>query len=88
MALNSNQVKSLQAGVHADGGVSDHGRERRSGAAFRITDLDGVRAQMALAGAGERESTAASAPNHARDYKVTLKCDGVVPCVEKRPGKT
>lgn len=51
-------------------------------------DLDGVRAQMALAGAGERDSTAASAPNHARDYKVTLKCDGVVPCVEKWPGKT
>lgn len=45
-------------------------------------------AQMAFAGAGERDSTAASAPNHARDYKVTLKCDGVVPCVEKRPGKT
>lgn len=69
-------------------GLSDHGRERRSGAAFRFTDLDGVRAQMALAGAGERDSTAASAPNHALDYKVTLKCDGVVPCVEKRPGKT
>lgn len=56
--------------------------------AFRFTDLDGVQAQMAFAGAGERDSTATSAPNHALDYKVTLKCDGVVPCVEKRPGKT
>lgn len=56
--------------------------------AYRFTDLDGVRAQMAFAGAGERDSTAAIAPNHARDYKVTLKCDGVVPCVEERPGKT
>lgn len=69
-------------------GVSDHGRERRSGVAFRFTDLDGVRAQMAFARAGERDSTAASTPNHARDYKVTLKYDGVVRCVEKRPGKT
>lgn len=39
-------------------------------------------------GPANADSTAASAPNHARDYKVTLKCDGVVRCVEKRPGKT
>jgi hypothetical protein len=51
-------------------------------------------AQMAFARTGERDSTAADVPtlsgasNHAREYKVTLKCDSVVPRVETQPGKT
>jgi Arm domain-containing DNA-binding protein len=48
VALNSNQVKSLQAGVHADGGGL-YLVVRESGDrvwAFRFTDVDGKRAQM------------------------------------------
>ncbi|WP_035718578.1 MULTISPECIES: integrase arm-type DNA-binding domain-containing protein [Bradyrhizobium] len=58
MALNSNQVKSLQAGVHADtGGL--YLVVRRSGDrvwAFRFTDPEGKRAQMEFARAGDRDS--------------------------------
>jgi hypothetical protein len=58
VALNSNQVKSLQAGVHADGGGL-YLAVRKSGErvwAFRFTDLEGKRAQMEFARAGDRDS--------------------------------
>ena len=92
MALNSNQVKSLQAGVHADtGGL--YLVVRGSGDrvwAFRFTDSEGRRAQMEFAKAGDRDSaggdvlTLSSARDRARDYKVTLKREGVDPRVKKR----
>ena len=92
VALNSNQVKSLQAGVHADGGGL-YLVVRESGDrvwAFRFTDLDGKRAQMEFARMGDRDSAAgdvltlSSARNKAREYKVALKRDGVDPRVKKR----
>jgi hypothetical protein len=56
--LNSNQVKSLQAGVRADGGglylVARESGERVW--AFRFTGLDGKRAQMEFAKVGDRDS--------------------------------
>jgi hypothetical protein len=61
VALNSNQVKSLQPGVHADGGRL-YLVVRESGDrvwAFRFTDVDGKRAQMEFARVGERDSAAA-----------------------------
>jgi hypothetical protein len=85
VALNSNQVKSLQAGVHADGGGL-YLVVRESGDrvwAFRFTDLDGKRAQMEFARIGDRDSAAgdvltlSNARNKAREYKVALKRDGV-----------
>jgi hypothetical protein len=87
VALNSNQVKSLQAGVHADGGGL-YLVVRESGDrvwAFRFTDLDSKRAQMEFARIGDRDSAASdvltlsSARNKAREYKVALKRDGVDP---------
>jgi hypothetical protein len=57
VALNSNQVKSLQPGVHADGGGL-YLVVRESGDrvwAFRFTDLKGKRAQMEFARAGDRD---------------------------------
>jgi hypothetical protein len=56
VALNSNQVKSLQAGVHADGGgfiwwCESGGRVW----AFRFTDPEGKRALMAFARTGARD---------------------------------
>jgi integrase len=92
VALNSNQVKSLQAGVHADGGGL-YLVVRESGDrvwAFRFTDLDGKRAQMEFARAGDRDSasgdvlTLSSAREKARDYKVALKREGIDPRVKKR----
>jgi integrase len=92
VALNSNQVKSLQAGVHADGGGL-YLVVRESGDrvwAFRFTDLDGKRAQMEFARIGDRDSAAgdvltlSSARDKAREYKVALKRDGVDPRVKKR----
>jgi len=92
VALNSNQVKSLQAGVHADGGGL-YLVVRESGDrvwAFRFTDLKGKRAQMEFAKAGDRDTasgdvlTLSSARDNARDYKVTLKREGVDPRVKKR----
>lgn len=92
MALNSNQVKSLQAGVHADGGGL-YLVVRESGDrvwAFRFTDFKGKRAQMEFAKAGDRDTasgdvlTLSSARDKARDYKVTLKREGVDPRVKKR----
>ena len=56
VALNSNQVKSLQAGVYADGGGL-YLVVRESGDrvwAFRFTDFEGKRAQMEFAKAGDR----------------------------------
>ena len=50
VAFNSNQVKSLQAGVHADGGGL-YLVVRESGDrvwAFRFTDPEGKRARMAF----------------------------------------
>jgi integrase len=90
--LNSNQVKSLQAGVHADGGglylVVRESGERVW--AFRFTGLDGKRAQMEFAKVGDRDSasgdvlTLSSARDKAREYKVALRRDGVDPRVKKR----
>ncbi|MDA9474688.1 hypothetical protein XI03_09250 [Bradyrhizobium sp. CCBAU 65884] len=92
MALNSNQVKSLQAGVHADtGGL--YLVVRASGDrvwAFRFTDLEGKRAQMEFAKAGDRDSaggdvlTLSRAREKAREYKVALKREGIDPRVKKR----
>src|SRR5260370_34709966 len=90
--LNSNQVKSLQAGVHADGGglylvVRESGDR---GGAFRFTGLDGKRAQMEFARIGDRDSAAgdvltiSSARNKAREYKVAFKRDSLDPRVKKR----
>src|SRR5437763_11130815 len=76
VALNSNQVKSLQAGVHADGGGL-YLVVRESGDrvwAFRFTDLEGKRPQMEFAKAGDRDSasddvlTLSSAREKSRDY--------------------
>ncbi|MET3988810.1 hypothetical protein ABIB94_000420 [Bradyrhizobium sp. JR7.2] len=53
--------------------------------AFRFTDLDGKRRAN---GVRRDVLTLSGAPNHAREYKVILKRDGVDPRVEKRPGKT
>ncbi len=76
VALNSNQVKSLQAGAHADGGGL-YLVVRESGDrvwAFRFTDLDGKRAQMEFSRVGDRDSAAgdelSSAREKAREYKV------------------
>ena len=69
MALNSNQVKSLQPGVHADGGGL-YLVVRESGDrvwAFRFTDLEGKRAQMEFARAGDRDgASGTSEPEVAR----------------------
>ncbi len=92
VAFNSNQVKSLQAGVHADGeGLYLVARESGDRVwAFRFTDLEGKRAQMEFAKAGDRDSasgdvlTLSSAREKARDYKVGLKREGIDPRVKKR----
>ena len=92
MGLNSNQVKSKKAGAHADGGglylvVRDSGERVW---AFRFTGLDGKRAQMEFAKAGDRDSeagavlTLSSARDKAREYKVALKRGGVDPRIKKR----
>jgi integrase len=92
VALNSNQVKSLQVGVHADAGGL-YLVVRMSGDrlwAFRFTDLEGKRALMEFARAGDRDSTSgdvltlSSAREKARDYKVALKRTGIDPRVKKR----
>jgi integrase len=90
--LNSNQVKSKQPGVHADGGglylvVRDSGERVW---AFRFTGLDDKRAQMEFAKVGDKDSpagdvlTLSSARQKAAEYKVALKRDGVDPRVKKR----
>ena len=92
MALNSNQVKSKQPGVHADGGglymVVRDGGDRVW--AFRFTPLDGKRTQMEFAKVGDRDSpsgdmlTLSSAREKAREYRVALRRHGVDPRVKKR----
>ena len=58
--------------------------------AFRFTDLEGKRAQMEFARAGDRDSasgdvlTLSSAREKARDHKVALKREGIDPRVKKR----
>ena len=58
--------------------------------AFRFTDLEGKRAQMEFARAGDRDGasgdilTLSSAREKARDYKVALKREGIDPRVKKR----
>jgi integrase len=92
VALNSNQVKSLQAGVHADsGGLYLVVRESGDRVwAFRFTDLEGKRAQMEFARAGDRDSasgdvlTLRGAREQASDYKVALKRRGIDPRLKKR----
>lgn len=92
MALNSNQVKSLQGGSYADGGglylmVRDSGERLW---AFRFTALDGKRTQMEFAKVGDRDSAAGDvltlkgARDQAREYKVALKREGIDPRVKKR----
>lgn len=96
MALNSNQVKSKQPGVHADTAglylvVHDSGDRVW---AFRFTGLDGKRAQMEFARVGDRNSpsgdvlTLSTAREKAREYKVTLRRDGIDPRVKKRVAAT
>jgi integrase len=92
MALNPNQVKSLQSGIYADGGglylvVRDTGDRAW---AFRFTALDGKRAQMEFAKAVEKatgkadEKSLAEARDIARDFHVDLKRNGIDPRVKKR----
>src|ERR1700746_2520915 len=92
MALNPNQVKSLQSGMYADGGglylvVRDTGDRAW---AFRFTALDGKRAQMEFAKAVEKatgkadEKSLAEARDIARDFHVDLKRNGIDPRVKKR----
>ena len=91
VAFNSNQVKSLQAGVHADGeGLYLVARESGDRVwAFRFTDLEGKRAQMEFARAGDRDSasgdvlTLSSAREKARDYKVALKREDAIQLLEE-----
>jgi integrase len=90
--LNSNQIKSLQSGVHADrGGLYLVVRESGERVwAFRFTGLDGKRAQMEFAKVGDRDSAAGemltlkSARDKAAEYKIALRRDGVDPRVKKR----
>jgi len=55
--LYSNQVKSLQAGIHADGGRLYLVRTRTRRQAFRVTGRGGQPAQMEFAKVGERDRT-------------------------------
>jgi integrase len=89
MSLNPNQVKSLQPGAHADGGglyLIVRGGDRAW--AFRFTGHDGKRAQMEFAKAGDRDKgdqlTLSGAREKAREYRVSLKRDGLDPRHKKR----
>ena len=90
MPLNSNQVKSLQPGAHADGGglylvVRDSGERVW---AYRFTAPDGKRAAMEFAKVGDRDDgdkmTLSAARETARDYKVALKRHGTDPRIKKK----
>src|SRR6478735_7700517 len=90
MPLNSNQVKSLQGGAHADGGglylvVRDSGERIW---AFRFTAPDGKRAAMEFAKVGDRDDgdkmTLSTARATARDYKVALKRHGTDPRLKRK----
>jgi hypothetical protein len=58
--------------------------------AFRFTDIEGKRAQMEFARAGDRDGASgdvlplSSAREKARDYKVALKREGIDPRIKKR----
>jgi integrase len=83
MALNPNQVKSLQSGAHADGGglylvVRDSGERAWS---FRFTAPDGKRAAMEFAKIADLSLS--EARDKAREYRLGLK-DGVDPRAKKR----
>ena len=80
MALNANQVKSLQAGIHADGGdLPDRPESGDRAWAFRFSDLEGKGAQMEFAKIGDRASgdalTLKGARDKAREFRVALKRD-------------
>jgi hypothetical protein len=88
MPLNSNQIKSLQPGAHSDGGglylvVRDSGERVW---AFRFTDLDGKRAQMEFAKAGERATgkPGEESLQEAGEYRVDLRRNGIDPRAKKR----
>src|SRR3954469_19994777 len=90
MLLNSNQVKSLQGGAHADGGglylvVRDSGERVW---AYRFTAPDGKRAAMEFAKVGARDEsdkmTLSKARETARDYRVALKRHGTDPRIKRR----
>lgn len=96
MPLNSTQVKSKKAGVHADGGglylvVRESGERVWS---FRFTDTSGKRGAMEFAKVGDKagEMTLTAARDQAREYRLALKKDGVDPrhrkMVEAKGGKT
>jgi hypothetical protein len=83
MPLNSNQIKSLQPGAHSDGGglylvVRDSGERVW---AFRFTDLDGKRAQMEFAKAGEPATgkPGEESLQEAGEYRVDLRRNGIDP---------
>jgi integrase len=91
MPLNPTQVKSLQAGNHADGnGLYLVVRDADRAWAFRFTAPDGKRAQMEFAKAVDKatgradEMTLKEARDAARDYRIALKRDGIDPRVKKR----
>ncbi|MGW1423844.1 tyrosine-type recombinase/integrase [Bradyrhizobium manausense] len=88
MKLNSNQVKSLKAGSHADGGglyliVRETGERAW---AFRFTAPDGKRAIMEFARVGDKEGelTLTEARDQARSYRLSLKKDGIDPRHKKQ----
>ncbi len=90
MPLNSNQVKSLQGGAHADGGglylvVRDSGERVW---AYRFTAPDGKRTAMEFAKVGDRDDgdkmTLSTARATARDYRVALKRHGTDPRVKRK----
>lgn len=90
MPLNSNQVKSLQGGAHADGGglylvVRDSGERVW---AYRFTAPDGKRTAMEFAKVGDRDNgdkmTLSTARVTARDYRVALKRHGTDPRVKRK----
>jgi integrase len=84
MPLNSTQVKSKQAGAHADGaGLYLHVRENGDRVwAFRFTAPDGKRAVMEFARVGDLSLS--DARDQARQYRLALKKDGVDPRHKKQ----
>jgi integrase len=90
MTLNSNQVKSLPCGDHADGRglylVVRNSGERVW--AFRFTGLDGKRSRIEFAKVGDRDEgdrlTLSGAREQAAEYRMALKRDGTDPRHRKR----
>src|SRR5437870_3550238 len=93
VALNSNQVKSLQAGVHADGGglyLVVRGGDRVW--AFRFTDPEGKRAQMEYARAGDRDGASGdirtlSSARATADRAADGRCQSVETAHGRKPGR-